>query len=826
MTRRRVVSSALLLLCGTVASVGAQQTGEATHRRLLMDYGWRFTRGDPAGAEAPGFDDSAWRALDLPHDWSIEGPYDQDAPTGGGGGYLPTGVGWYRRSFDADDAWLHRRVSIEFDGVYQNSDVWVNGHHLGNRPNGYVSFQYDLTPYLDEGRNVVAVRVDNSRQPNSRWYSGSGIYRHVWLVVTDPLHIAEWGTYVTTPRVDSTSALVSVRTSVANDDTGARAGTLRTTILDASGREVADAETPFRVERGATADVTQRLTVAAPTLWSPATPALYAVRTTVADGAGRTVDRTDTPFGIRTIAFDADRGFLLNGVPVKMRGVNLHHGGGPVGAAVPEAVWERRLVLLREMGVNAIRTAHNPPAPQFLDLCDRLGILVMDEAFDEWTHGKVPYGYHLYFAEWGERDLVDFIHRDRNHPSVVLWSLGNEIGEQYAEGGEAVLRGLRDVAHREDPTRPVTTGNDHIAADDGATTEGFLELLDVVGYNYVDRWHERRELYASEDHLAHPGWKLVGTESVSVPGTRGAYSLGDDPQRVQADYTSGMIRAEQLWRFVALHDYFAGDFMWTGVDYLGEAFWPRKSSTSGVLDLVGFPDDGYWFYRSRWTDAPMIHLFPHWSWPGREGQSIPVLAYTNCDAVDLYLNGRFIGERGLEFPRQGTSGGWNRYDRPRIFPTTADLHLAWDVPYEPGVLRAVGKRNGVVVATEEVRTAGRPAALRLSVDRDTIRSGVRDVAHVTVEVVDEHGVVVPASDASVEVSLTGPARVLALGNGDPTDHTTYGLPRRSAFHGLLLAMVQSLDRTGTVHVTARTGGLLEASLDLVVIPGTPPPRVP
>jgi beta-galactosidase len=342
----------------------------------------------------------------------------------------------------------------------------------------------------------------------------------------------------------------------------------------------------------------------------------------------------------------------------------------------------------------------------------------------------------------------------------------------------------------------------------------------------VDRWHERRELYASEDHLAHPGWKLVGTESVSVPGTRGEYSLGDDPQRVQPDYTSAMIRAEQLWRFVALHDYFAGDFMWTGVDYLGEAFWPRKSSTSGVLDLVGLPDDGYWFYRSRWTDAPMVHLFPHWSWPGREGQSIPVLAYTNCDAVDLYLNGRFIGERRLEFPRQGTSGGWNRYDRPRIFPTTADLHLAWDVPYEPGVLRAVGKRNGVVVATEEVRTAGRPAALRLSVDRDTIRSGIRDVAHVTVEVVDEHGVVVPTSDAMVEVSVTGPAHVLAVGNGDPTDHTSYGLPRRSAFHGLLLAMIQSQDRTGAAHVTARSEGLPAASLDLVVIPGTPPPRVP
>jgi beta-galactosidase len=816
---------ALLFLCATAGSATAQQAAQPPRQRLLMDYGWTFTKGDPVGAEGPGFDDSGWRSLDLPHDWSIEGPYDESAPTGGRGGYLPTGIGWYRRAFTLPDGSQGRRVSIEFDGVYQNSDVWINGRHLGGRPNGYISFHYDLTPHLVEGENVVAVRVDNSRQPNSRWYSGSGIYRHVWLTVTNPLHIGHWGTYVTTPEVDAASALVAVRTRIVNDGSGERHGTLRSAILDASGAELAGSEASFVLAAGEETDIAQQFPVAAPALWSPDTPALYTLRTTVLDPSGRAVDETDTPFGIRSIAFDADRGFLLNGARVKMLGVNLHHDGGPVGAAVPEAVWERRLKLLMKMGVNAIRTAHNPPAPEFLDLCDRLGLLVMDEAFDEWTHGKVEYGYHRYFDEWAERDLVDFMRRDRNHPSVVLWSLGNEIGEQHAPGGHEVLRMLVEIAHREDPTRPVTTGNDHIYADDGATTLEFLELLDVVGYNYVDRWHERRELYAAPDRYAHPDWKLIGTESGPVWGTRGEYSVGDDPDRVQPWYTVGMIRAEQLWRFVALNDYFAGDFMWTGIDYLGESRWPRKNSTSGQLDLVGFPDDGYFFYRSRWTEEPMIHLFPHWNWPGREGRFIPVLAYTNCDAVELYLNGRLIGEKRLEFPRQGTSGGWNSYERPQVFPTTADLHLTWDVPYEPGVLRAVGKRNGEVVVTQEVRTAGSAAALRLSVDRSEIRAGIRDVAHVEVAVVDADGVVVPTANDLVRFTVEGPARLLAVGNGDPTDHSPYQAQERRAFHGLLLAMIQSTNEAGVVQVRAQADGLEPASMEITVAPGEAPPRL-
>jgi beta-galactosidase len=342
----------------------------------------------------------------------------------------------------------------------------------------------------------------------------------------------------------------------------------------------------------------------------------------------------------------------------------------------------------------------------------------------------------------------------------------------------------------------------------------------------VDRWHERRELYAAQDRHEHPDWRFIGTESGSVWGTRGEYSLGDDPERAQPFYNATMIRAEQLWKFVALNDWFVGDFMWTGVDYLGESRWPRKNSTSGVLDLVGFPDDGYFFYQSQWTDEPMIHLFPHWNWEGREGQFIPVLAYTNVDAVELYLNDRFIGEKRVEFPRQGTSGGWNSYERPPVLSTTADLHLSWDVPYEPGVLRAVGKRNREVVVTIEMRTAGAPAALRVSVDRTQIHAGIRDVAHVEVQVVDDEGVVVPASDHLVRFEVEGPARLLAVGNGNPTDHSSYQAPERRAFHGLLLVMIQSTDETGRVRVTALADGMEPVSIDIDVVPGEAVPRLP
>jgi len=827
--RGRVMRPALALVLAIVAAGLAARPAAAQRQRLSMDPGWRFTLGDPAGAEQPRFDDHAWRRVDLPHDWSIEGAVQQDAPGGGRFGYFPSGIGWYRKAFrlpagaTAQEAWL------EFDGVYMNSDVWINGFHLGKRPYGYISFAYDVTAHLVHGVNVVAVRVDNSGQPNARWYTGSGIYRHTWLTLVAPLHVGHWGTYVTTPRVDSTGADVVVRTRVENDGTTPRQATLRALVLDGAGHEEARAETTFSAAAGQRLELEQRLRVAAPRLWSVETPNLYAVRSEVLEGAGRgqrVVDTVRTTFGVRTIAFDKDRGFLLNGRPVKLKGVNLHEDGGAVGAAIPEQVWAYRLARLKAMGANAIRTSHNPPAPEFLDLCDSLGFLVMAEAFDEWTIGKVPEGYHKYFAEWSERDLTDFVRRDRNHPSIVLWSAGNEIGEQDAPAGVPVLRRLVDIFHREDSTRPVTTGNDHIAADNGTATIPFLETEDVVGYNYPDRWHERREIFAEPDRHDHPDWKMVSTETGDAVSTFfGRYSLGTDSTAVHPNYTTGMIEPERLWKWVATHAYFAGEFIWTGIDYLGETFWPGKGAGSGALDITGAPKDSYYFWQSLWTDQPVLHLFPHWNWPGREGQVIPVVAYTNCNTVELFLNGRSFGAKSLEFPAQGTSGGWNTYALPVVRATTNDLHLAWDVPYAPGVLRAVGKhRDGSACAETEVRTAGAPAALRLVAGRDTVTAVPGDVALVTFEVVDSAGTIVPAADNVVHFTVTGGA-VVALDNGDLRDHDLYQAASRHAFNGRGLAIVRAAG-PGTLRVVASADGLPDAAVTIAVRAAAAPAAVP
>jgi beta-galactosidase len=454
-----------------------------------------------------------------------------------------------------------------------------------------------------------------------------------------------------------------------------------------------------------------------------------------------------------------------------------------------------------------------------------LGFLVMAEAFDEWTLGKVPEGYHRDFAEWSERDVVDFVRRDRNHPSIVLWSAGNEIGEQGAPDGARVLRRLVDLFHREDPTRPVTTGNDNIAAEGHPATLEFLNALDIVGYNYVDRWHERRELFAEQDRHDHPDWKMIGTESGSIfQSFDERYSLGDDPRIARPNYTSGMIQAERLWKWIEVHDYFAGNFMWTGVDYLGESTWPFKGFASGVLDLTGHPKDSYYLYQSLWTEQPVLHLFPHWSWPGREGQTIPVIAYTNCNSVELFLNGRSLGEQRKEFPAQGTAGGWNSYALPVVRPTTQDLHFRWDVPYQPGELRAVGKRrDGTVACQASVRTAGPAVALRLAADRDSLSTAPGDAVHVSVEAVDSAGLVVPGASPLVRFALSGGS--LSLDNADLQDLAPYGPPVRRLFNGRALAVLRAR-QAGTLTLTAEADGLRFATLTLRAHPGVALPVVP
>ncbi|HOU30890.1 MAG TPA: glycoside hydrolase family 2 TIM barrel-domain containing protein [Bacteroidales bacterium] len=786
--------------------------------RVVMAFneGWRFYLGDTANAFMTGFDDSNWRMLDLPHDWSIEGRVDQKAPSGGAGGYFPTGIGWYRKHFIVRKNELGMNHVILFDGVYMNSDVWLNGKHLGHYPFGYNSFYYSLDPYLKEGENIIAVRVDNSLQPNSRWYSGSGIYRKVWLIRRNYLHVRQWGVYITTPEVSDKEATVAVKTEIENAYALSRKAIVSSVILNKNGIAEGTAETVVELAPGENTDIKQVISVESPELWSIETPVLYTLVTRIIVN-GKPVDEVRTPFGIREIIYDTDKGFFLNGKNVKMNGVCLHHDAGCLGAAVPVRVWERRLKILKEMGCNAIRTSHNPVAPEFLDLCDRMGFLVMDEIFDEWKRGKVTYGYNKYFDEWAERDLISFIRRDRNHPSVVMWSAGNEIREQPVEGGEKVLKWILDIFHSEDPTRPVTVGCDNIAADDNPARVEFLNLLDIVGYNYVDRWHERRELFYSIDRHIHPEWKMVGTESVSVGGIRGDYSFGKDTSVLNPNYNTRMIRAEQLWKFVRMNSYVIGDFMWTGIDYLGESFWPSKNASSGVIDLCGFPKDGYYFYKSQWTTTPFIHIFPHWNWQGMEGKVIPVMAYTNCDAVELIVNGRSYGEKRLEFPRQGASGRWNSYERPQVFPTTADLHLSWDVPYQPGKIVAVGKKGGKIVCTEVIETTGPPAALRLTCDRNTINADNEDVVHVKVEAIDSQGRVVPTASNMIYYSVSGAGKLIGLENGNPVDHEPYKSNRRSLFNGLGLAIIQAGKEPGKIIIKASSDGMKDVSIEVNVV---------
>jgi beta-galactosidase len=804
-------------------------------QRLNADFKWRFNKGDAPGAEREDFDDTSWRAVDLPHDWSIEGPYSQSDPTGGGGGYLPAGIGWYRRTFIVPETWRGKRVFMEFDGVYMNSEVWLNGQLLGHRPFGYIGLEYDLTPHLKFGQtNLLSVRVDNSRQPNSRWYSGSGIYRHVWVTITDSLHVSHWGTYVTTPKVSSDSATVRVQTQVQNDSFSERNFTLRAEILDALGAVVAREETNGTLAAHASGESSQSVEISKPSFWSPDSPTLYSVRTTLRSGVKVTDDFT-TPFGIRTLAYDVDKGFLLNGQQVKMQGMCLHHDGGCVGAAVPLAVWGRRLRALKEMGCNAIRLSHNPPAPELLDLLDRTGFLVMDEAFDEWKSPKVRQGYATYFDEWSQRDLTDMLRRDRNHPSIVIWSVGNEIPEQTHTNGAEVLEPLVETCHREDPTRPVTSACDNIFTDTKRATAAFVNLLDVVGYNYVDRWGTRRETLYDDDRHTFPQRKMLGTES-SVVSSRGDYSLtggagfggfGGGPGSSAAgpalkrppSYTLSMIRAEQLWKFVKVHDYVIGDFGWTGIDYLGEARWPGKLAASGMLDTCGFPKDNYYFYQSQWTTNLMLHLFPHWNWKGKEGQVIPVVCYTSCDTAELFLNGKSFGIKSLEFPRQGTAGGWNSYARPRQpVGSTADLHLTWDVPYEPGTLKAVGYKYGQEVCQVEIHTTGEPAAVAISSDRTNLLAEARDVAHLTVRIVDAQGLTVPLATNSVAFDLQGPAGNLGVDNGNPISHEDYQANQRLAYRGHCLAIIQSTRAAGRIRVMARSAGLKSAEIELQSTP--------
>lgn len=775
-----------------------------------FDAGWRFHLGDVSGAQEPSFDDSGWRTLDVPHDWSIEGAFSADNPAGVGGGALPGGVGWYRKPFAVPARDSSRRVFVEFDGVYRNSEVWVNGHALGKRPYGYSSFRYDLTPYVRYGGqgNVIAVRVDNSQQPNSRWYSGSGIYRHVRLVTTSAVHVDEWGTYVTTPSVSADSAHVTIRTRIRNDRRGEQRALLVTTVYDAGGKVVAVVANKGLLLGDSVTEVVEDLAIPRPTLWSLERPYLYRAVSSVSCTTTRVAcDEYTTPFGVRSFEFRADSGFFLNGRHVKIRGVCLHHDLGALGAAVNTRAIERQLAIMKQMGVNALRTSHNPPAPELLALTDRMGFIVMDEAFDMWRKQKTDYDYHLDFDAWHERDLTDMVRRDRNHPSVFIWSIGNEVMEQWNDGDTTaapIARELAGIVRRLDPTRPITSANNNGSSGNPLFHAGALDLL---GHNYH---HEAWANFPTQ----FPGAKFIITEAMSALNSRGIYeqpsdsvavyytpydkSRGAQPPRNGriASYDNrrafwGSLHEESLRLFEA-HPFLSGIFIWQGIDYLGEPTpyaWPARSSYFGAVDLAGFPKDPFYLYQSVWTTRPMLHVFPHWNWT--PGDTIDVWAYTNAEEVELFLNGASLGVKRK--PEEVS-------------------HLMWRVAYAPGTLRAVARTGGQVMTTAEVKTAGVPARLALTPDRSRIRSDGDDLSFVTVTVLDRDGVPVPTAEPVVHFRITGGAQIVGVDNGDAFSHASLKGDHMALFSGKALVIVRAGAHPGTATLTAEAEGLATASI--------------
>jgi len=768
---------------------------------------WRFNLGDVIEAQNPDFDDSGWRVLNLPHDWSIEGEFSEQNPATPGGGALPGGIGWYRKTFVLPETERGKCVFLDFDGVYRNGEVWINGQYLGRRPYGYSSFRYELTPFLKFGDepNVIAVKVDNSRQPDSRWYTGSGIYRNVWLVITEKIYIDHWGTFVTTPNVSRRQATVNLKTAIANRAGQAQEITLETDLYDAAGKLKTKVSTHQVVSKDTVTEIAQQLLVKNPRLWSDKNPEMYrAVSRVIVDG--KVIDDYETPFGIRSFVFDSEKGFLLNGEPVKIRGVCNHHDLGCLGAAINVRALERQLELLKAMGCNGLRTSHNPPAPELLDLCDRMGFIVMDEAFDMWQKPKTQYDYHLYFDEWHARDIADLVRRDRNHPSVFIWSIGNEVIEQYDHKdltGIRIAQELAAIIRSLDVTRPVTAACNDQSPENPVIKSG---ALDLIGYNYA---HSK---YA-EFPAVYPGKCLIGSETTSALAMRGCYDLPSDSVRFwpvrwdlpfttgNADYSCsaydnchapwGSTHAE-TWPAVRDNDFVSGMYVWTGFDYLGEPTpygWPARSSYFGILDLAGFPKDAYYYYQSAWTDQPVLHIFPHWDWT--EGQPIDVWAYTNCDEVELFLNEQSLGTKTK---------------------TVRDSHLIWRVNFTPGTLRAVGHKKGFATLTKTIQTADEPARILLEPDRSLLKANGEDLSFIAVKIVDKNGTLVPRADNQVNFSIEGPGLIAGVDNGSQISHEPFKADFRKAFNGRCLVVIQTRENPGNIQVRAASPGLQPAEI--------------
>ncbi len=783
---------------------GCQQRQIADRQNFDKD--WKFMLGDDSLAFQAGYDDGSWRKLNVPHDWSIEGEFSADAPSTTEGGALPTGIGWYRKSFRLEKPTSDKHFYIDFDGVFCNSEVWINGHFLGKRPYGYISFRYDLTPYLayGESENILAVRVDNSAQPASRWYTGSGIYRHVWLVEKNPVHLVHWGTFVTTPEVSEKLAKVKLDIQLENTDTLQQDVLVKSSVLDSQGTVLAKAESTLTATNGISS-LTQNFELNNPALWSPENPNLYLVKTEVFK-EGKLVDEYSTPLGLRWFEFTPDKGFSLNGKPYKLHGVNQHHDLGALGAAVNTRAMERQLEILKEMGVNGIRMAHNPPAPELLHLCDKMGFLVINEAFDEWKKTKAKKGYHLYWDEWHIRDLEDMILRDRNHPSIFVWSIGNEIPEQFDTTGIRITRELADIVKSLDTTRPITAA---LTETDPEKNNLYKSgVLDLLSFNYK---HEEYLKFPDR----YPGECMLASENMSALSTRGHYDFPSDSVRIwppaynapfdgNPDLTASSFdnciaywgaTHEDTWAVVKNNDFIPGMFIWSGFDYIGEPLpypYPARSSYLGIIDLCGFPKDVYYMYQSEWTDKTVLHLFPHWNWT--EGQTVDLWAYyNNADEVELFVNGVSQGRKSKEKDQ---------------------FHVMWRVPFHAGSIRAVSYKNGEQVAEQEIHTAGQAAKIELIADRNNIKADGSDLSFITVKVTDKDGNRVPDAANLINFNVDGEGFVAGVDNGYQASTEPFKANYREVFNGMCLLIVQSTEKAGSIKVTASSEGLKAETLEL------------
>lgn len=848
----RAVALASLL---SAAALGAV---EPPRIELSADAGWKFHLGEAGGAEEPSFSDESWRNVDLPHDWSIEGRPEESNSSGRGGGYFPAGIGWYRRTFDASAEWQGKRVNVEFDGVYRDATVYLNGHELGSQPFGYTSFRFNLTPHLDYSRpNVLAVRVDNSAQPNSRWYSGSGIYRHVCVVVTEPAYVAHWGVFVTTPEVTRNSATVAVRTRLQNESSTPVNLTLQTTLLDEAGAAVGDAQSAVSLVQGDESETDQQIEITAPKLWSPDTPRLYRAVTRVVQ-AGDVVDEVVTTFGIRSIEWSAERGFLLNGESIKIAGGNVHHDHGPLGAASFDRAEERKAELLKAAGYNAVRTSHNPYSPAFLDACDRVGLLVFDDSFDVWEAGKEKFDYSQNFRQWWVRDLTAMIKRDRNHPSVVMWGIGNEIPELTQEKGAAMAQELIAQVRALDGTRAISLS--YPGKTFGPTQNAVFSQLDIVGYNYnLAKNHEA-------DHSRLPERIMITTESFPAD-------------------------AFQEWSLAQDHPYIVGEFVWTAMDYLGESGigavsygspelaamagglmsnmsvmadqfmtatangvdfatqmaqsiqsnpnpnaaavmglmmhgFPWHAAACGDIDLIGYRKPQSYYRDILWNGGDRVYaavrppapdgqqaiavgwaVLPteaSWTWPGQEGKELTVEVYSGAERVRLYLNGTLVGEEPTGREQQ--------------------FKALFTVPYEPGELKAVGLRRAREVAESLLVTAGDAVRLRLTADRSNVMADGQDLSFVTVEAVDVLGRAVPNAPQEIEFTISGPGAIAGVGNADGKDMDSHSGNRRKLFQGRAQVIVRTSDLAGSIQLTAKTPGL-EAAIATIQSKNVPSPQL-